>query len=192
MADLITTVVEVEGDENLLLAFDRIEAWPRRQGQDFLDWLTSNAAFWIRIYAPQGETGALIRHVNRTAVGWHPGGAGGGGTYEAMAGVRGIDTAGSRRIYPTWVEKGTANQGRGYIYPRGDASRLPAKTSAADLRRKRWGKVLTFQKQGEPRKYRYRVRGQRPQPFVFAAFHQVSIYTRARMLTLGREIVRRG
>jgi hypothetical protein len=181
----------LEGHEQLLLALGRIQAWPDRGGKELLENLSSNAASWIRIYAPRGETGALLRHVDHTGPQWRPGGLGGGGSWEASAGVKTVLTnLGGSKIYPLYPEVGTAMEGRGYIYPRED--RLPASTIATKRSRKQTGGVMTFQKQGEERKYRHRVRGQKPQRYVFAAFSQVSIYARLRLNTLGREIVRPG
>lgn len=190
MAEFMNMTARIEGDEELILALDRIQVWPRLQGKSFLDWLSSNAAFWIRIYAPQGETGELVRNIGKTGVYWHPGGAGGGGVYESMAGVRPPQTLRGPSTYPLSVEKGTANKGRGYIYPRDD--RAPASVLATRRPRRQSGEAggaMSFYFRGD-KIFRKRVRGQKPQPFVFAAFHQTSIYTRVRMLTLGREIVR--
>jgi hypothetical protein len=193
MADDFTLSITLEGQAPLLMAFDRIDTWTHREGKTLLEALASNAEAWIRIYAPRGETGDLVRHVSRSGVYWHPGGAGGGGNWEIVAGVKPVPLkyGGFRdSIYPLYAEKGTASEGRGYIYPRDD--RMPASTIATKRSRKQTGGVMTFQKQGEERKFRFRVRGQKPQRFVFAAYHQLSVYTRTRMMSLGREIVRPG
>jgi hypothetical protein len=178
----------VRGEDAIERALDRIDRWPRTQGKDLLDWLSKNAAFWIRIYAPTGETGGLQRHIDETPAHWHPGGAGGGGVYESSAGVRRIFGAQQNSsLYPLWVHEGTANKGRAFIYPADD--RDPASVIATQRPRRRSGGVLTFQKQGEKRAFRWRVSGQKPNPFVYKAYQHVSVYTRTRMLTLGREIV---
>ncbi len=157
------------------MAFDRIERWPRHHGKDLLNQLVMMSEQQIRIYAPVGETGGILRHTGHKRAQLKVGGAGGGSYYQAEAGVEPIrgsrDTWGRKRgpqLYPRDVELGT--------------TRWIESTRARGR--------LTFKKQGEPRKYRLRVSGQRPQRFVFAAFHQTSIYARTRVMSLGREIVR--
>lgn len=196
MADFIFTLgnggdieyeIEVRGEDAIERALDRIERWPRGDGQELLKFLGGLSTAWIRINAPTGS-GGLQRHIDYDPVHWHPGGAGGGGVYETTAGVKRImSTRIESQIYPYWVHEGTSNRGRAFIYPsdeREEAFGIQRRTP-----RRRAGGVLTFQKQGEPRKYRWRVKGQKPNPFVYRAYQQVSIYTRIRLQTLGREIV---
>lgn len=177
----LTFTVRVDGERELLLAFDRIELWPKTHGRDLVDFLATHSEFWTRIYAPVGETGGLIKAIDKTKVQWHPGGAGGGGTWEATAGVKPVNTArAEQRIYPGFVHGGTGKASGGFIYAKGAKSPTGNKHP-----------VMTLQKGGEEDvRFRYRVRGQKANPFVMKAFHHTSIYARVRLHTLGREIVR--
>lgn len=162
--------------------------------------LAEHATAEQRIYAPSGETGYLHAHIRHGSLTYHPGGPGGGGSYQIVSGVvRGTSQ------HPLYVHQGTANpsdasivaanrQGfhpsQGRIYPRGDR----ADASVVSTRRARRGysfgddgikmsrrPVLTFQKRGEPRKFRAWVSGQRPQPFVYFAFISTAIYAQGRL-----------
>lgn len=61
----------------------------------------------MRTEAPRGETGQLANRIDFSDADWHPGGAGGGGFWEAVAGV--IDTGDD---YPLYVFHGTNEEGR--------------------------------------------------------------------------------
>lgn len=134
---------------------------------------TNQAARMASIYAydnaPQGETGNLRAAINFTPARYRPGGAGGGGTWVAVVGV---DE--TRAPHANWLLHGTGVFGprRRQIYPkrsRGDATTLFRSPRGGGIgpenkdpraRRKGKGATLTFQKQGEPRRWRRSVAGQ--------------------------------
>jgi len=60
------------------------------------------AAAVMKIEAPKGDTGRLAQNIDHTPAVWHPGGAGGGGYWEARAGVKYFG-----EIYPLLLMKGT-------------------------------------------------------------------------------------
>ena len=62
----------------------------------------------LRVGAPRGDTGGLISRIDHTDAEWNPGGAGGGGYWEAVAGV--LDTGDD---YPLFVFKGTGQKKQG-------------------------------------------------------------------------------
>lgn len=154
----------------------------------FIEQLADIAMAWMHVYGPRGDTGYLQAHIHKGPLHWHPGGFGGGGSWEIEVGVlRGTSE------HPLYVHEGTGIWGpqRRRISPRMD--RAKASVFATGLPRARWQTVptdpvtgkpdtqrmpaLTFQKRGEPRKFRLWVSGQRPQPFVRLAFQQTQIYT---------------
>ena len=173
-----------------------------------LDDMADHATTMQRVYAPSGSTGYLHAHIARSRIKYFPGGFGGGGRYEIVSGVlRGTsqhplyvhfgtanptdaqiensfwDTASfptQNRIYPR------AGRAAASIFAPGEAGhgrrRLRAGgTKGIDAPRGIHRPALTFQKRGEPRKFRAWVSGQRPQPFVYFAFVHTAVYAEGRL-----------
>jgi hypothetical protein len=170
MADGRYIEFDVDGVESTIAWLRLIEQRARRRLRGLIAGAGTYATYWMRIYAPIGESAYLFRHIDQTQVRWRAGGAGGGGEWEVISGVR---TGTSR--HPIYVHNATGiYAGRNYIRPQKHGRR---------------GGVLTFQKRGEPRKFRRWVRGQRAQPFAYAAYQQARLYVTARTMTFGRELL---
>lgn len=183
----------------------------------WLEHLASFALAEQHHYVPHGETGYLESHLGRSGVHYAPGGFGGGGSYQIAIGVRRgsskhpffvhFGTANPEGQSPAAMMVGGVGM-QGKIYPRGDrmaatvlAKRAPrsfmmepsasllrwgTKGDWADFHRKQ--AALTFQKLGEPRKFRAWVSGQRPQPFVYFSFVHTAVYTRGQLRTAARAL----
>lgn len=193
---------ELHGMPLVRLALGSQSLRRREQLKEILNDAADKATAEMRIYAPVGETGYLHEHLHRSGMTYLPGGAGGGGTYQIVTGVR----RGTSQ-HPFFVHGGTANRDldtmtnaavlggggganlQGRIYARGGMTAKRYQLRVAQrgtkdpiLRRP----ALTFQKQGEPRRFRAWVRGQRPQPFVYFAFQTTAIYVERRLAASGR------
>jgi hypothetical protein len=188
--------VEVQGVPLVLLA---INSQSSRRLQSLKGILMSSALMattQMHALAPRGETGYIQSHIHQGPITYHPGGAGGGGSYEIVTGVmRGTSK------HPLYVHEGTANLSdeqiaslnshgvggiTGRIYARGNRQRITrtmrwmqAGSDHASIKPRQ--PVMTFQKRGEPRKFRPWVSGQRPQPFVYWAFAHAAVYAEGRL-----------
>lgn len=179
--------VDIEGTRAII----RVLAHTDQRRREWLKILTldlgRHAMMMMRVYAPSGQSNYLHSHINMSGIVYRPGGAGGGGSYEVIAGVR----RGTSE-HPIYVHQGTKNpegqtihgalvggtgdlQGR--IYAKG-AGAFGRATSFTHAQRK---PVLTFQKRGEPRRFRAWVSGQRPQPFAYFAFGHTAVYAKGRI-----------
>lgn len=171
MADDRFIWMEFEDEHSIMLKLDTFVERKKRELKDMLDDLGDYAV--LRLLATVPVYNAYIfRHIDRTEVRWHPGGAGGGGEYEVVAGIKRGDSQ-----HPLYAEFGTGIYvGRGMIRPlHGDfviLSRAGGK-----------GNVLTFQKHGEPRKFRPFVRGQKGQRYFYRTWRDVQVYASARVLS---------
>lgn len=154
MSDQVISA-KVYGIPEAIHGIDRAGNNANDRMKDLLDDTANVATFWMHIYAPTGETAYIQSHIARTRLYWHPGGSGGGGSWEVTAGVR----EGSSR-HPLWVEAGTG------IY--GDHRRpITPRTKSA----------MVFSTPGRAgRVYAERTRGQRAQPYVKAAYNQAKVY----------------
>lgn len=158
--------IEIEGEEKIRLAFDRQQVRMGAKLRDIVDDLAEFAEHSLEGFVPQYNQYTL-RHIDRDGPMWMPGGAGGGGEYKAIVGVK----EGTSR-HPIYTEFGTGiYAGRGLIW----ATAGPGKLTG------RYGPVMTFQKHGEPRKFRYWVRGQRGQRYFYLTWQVVHAYAQARM-----------
>jgi hypothetical protein len=165
MAEEFITV-EVEGEDKINFLLERAEQRLHSRIRGVLEGMGSHAVYWLRIYM-HVQSGYTLRHTDHTSARWRPGGAGGAGEWEVVSGVK----RGTSR-HPLYANQGTGLYvGRGLIRP----SR---------------SKVLTFQKRGEPRRFKRYVRGQEANPFLYLAFQQVRLYANARIHTLGSELFR--
>jgi len=186
--------------------------------KDLLDELGTFATNVAHTEAPVGETAYIQRHIGETGISYEPGGAGGGGSYSKTVGVRagssmhplyvhrgtmsiyGSMSAGAQQLLSRGDELGLRGMpmiGRNRIYPRGDR----AAASVVETRRKRvTGKnfiehvqgrrpALTFQKRGEPRKFRAWVSGQAPNPYITRTFVHTAIYAKGRLRAIAIGII---
>lgn len=163
---------EVVPDENLTL-FDVRFGAVRGHREEIVDAIENagrRAAMYAFDHAPV-DTGRLRNAIYHTKAKYRPGGAGGGGTYVVEVGVHPI-----KAPHGMWVLEGTGIFGarRRSIYPargRGAASVLfkqdaqnpyiEHRRDDGKLRQTRGkGQFLTFQKEGEPRRFRRSVSGQ--------------------------------
>lgn len=135
----------------------------QRKLRDMLDNFSELGRALVAHNAPVFH-GMLREHVDRTPVTWRPGGAGGGGYYEAAFGVKrgyGISR------YPLYVEFGTGIYGprRNYIYP--------ARASHMVFYSHRYHRVIRTR----------HTRGQRPQRFFYLSWREFGVYAQARVLS---------
>lgn len=179
--------IEVEGDEIIDKDLEHIGDAAGRHLRRIVDSIANTSLYWLRIYVPVGESMYILRHTDRTPIKWRPGGTGGGGTYEVAIGIRrGLSE------HAAYVNRGTGiYAGRGAITPRGDRRRADViatqrpRITGRPTKRTRRRPALTFQKRGEPRRFRYSVRGQPPQHFLYNTWRQTVVYARARIITFG-------
>jgi hypothetical protein len=171
MADHVS--VEVEGLASLMAGLERADVRLGTGLHDLLDDLRKRGEHYIRLYAP-AHSGDILRRIDSTTPVPHEGGL------QAIAGVR----AGDR--HPLYVHRGTGIYAGGRLGGRfpaagGGGRRIYSRTP---------GRPMTFQKRGEPRKFRMWTRGQRANPFVLYAFQQLIPYARGRIhrfdITRGR------
>lgn len=156
----ISIHVEDESDIKAKLA-----AYEERQNRELRNMLDNFAELGRALVAHNVpvQSRVMREHVDRTGVIWRPGGAGGGGYYEAAYGVKRLAT-GSR--YPLYVEFGTGLYGprRQYIYPR----RAWAMTFYS-TRYHRWI-------------HAFRTRGQRASRFFYISWREFQVYAVARLV----------
>jgi hypothetical protein len=167
-----------------------------------------------RIYAPRGESAELQQGIGMTLPREYlPGGAGGGGSYQVTSGVRrtvrhamhvhfGTANPGGLPGRALFMVGGTG-EAQGRIYPRGGATaarhiyRSQREFQQINARGRRGRGIddftynqrapaLTFQKRGEPRKFRAWVSGQRPNPFVYRAFMTTAVYAKGQLRAIAR------
>jgi hypothetical protein len=177
-----------------------LDTFATRHAKRYVEELAAFARFRLIMNVPKGESLYLLRHVDASPVRYQAGGRSseniaGGGEYVAIVGIK----QGSS-FHPLYVHRGTGiydvrpGSLRQPIRPRADRAyqvyiiapgpRQGMKRRAGHGRRA----AITFQKRGEPRKFRRWVRGQRPQPFMYYTFNQARLYAGARLLTLGNQI----
>jgi hypothetical protein len=157
--------IEIEGEEKIILALERLQDRQQKELRELVDELASFSAFWLISHVPVYDT-YLMRHIDRDGPVWYPGGAGGGGEWRAVVGIK----EGTSR-HPLYVEQGTGiYAGKGLIW----ASGVKGLTG-------RYQKVMRFQKHGEPPKFRYWIRGQRPQQYFYITWRSLNAFAVAKM-----------
>ena len=191
-----------EGFEKLL---DAMELAVRRKGRNLVEDMELRARLKLIANVPKGQTLYIVRHVASSGVhyqagGRSEGGIAGGGEYVAVVGIK----AGSS-LHPLYVHRGTGiydtrpGASKLPIRPRADRAYqvfiiAPDSVQANRYRKKRRAghghkATMTFQKRGEPRKFRRSVKGQPPQPFLYMTWREMQLYASSRLVTLGGEIV---
>jgi hypothetical protein len=155
--------IKIENEREIKAKFTAIEERSNRELRNLLDNFSELGRALVAHNVPV-HSRVMQEHVDRTHARWSPGGAGGGGGYEAAYGVKRL--AGSPP-YPLYVEFGTGLYGtrRNYIYPKKSAS-----MSFYSTRYNRWISVR-------------RTRGQRATRFFYASWLEFQVYAAARILT---------
>lgn len=155
--------IDVENEEEILALLDAQTERQRRRAKDIVDDLGDFAMHVIRANTPE-FSGYTQRHIGRTPVMWRPGGSGGGGSYEVVAGIK----AGRSR-HPIYVEVGTG------IYGKFARIIIPLKAQYMIFFGTRAGRMLAK---------RY-VKGQRAQRYFYASWRELQIYARGRLMASG-------
>jgi hypothetical protein len=113
--------------------------------------------------------GYTMRHIDRDGPTWMPGGAGGGGEWHGIVGIK----EGTSR-HPIYAEFGTGiYAGKGLIWPAG-IRRLSGK----------YQPVMRFEKRGEGGGkgiYRYWIKGQRGQHYFYQTWRVLQAHMAARI-----------
>lgn len=152
--------IELEGEEKIMLALERQEERVRGEARELVDDLSKFAAFWLISHVPTYTT-YIMQHIDRDGPTWFPGGAGGGGEWKAIVGIKD-----GRSRHPEYVEFGTGiYAGKGLIYPR---------TKEA----------LAFRKGGEgggKQIVRSFTHGQMPQQYFYITWRSLNAYAAARI-----------
>lgn len=101
----------MDGNIRILSKLRGVEGM-RDEIKDIVEGAAQRSAQTMQRHAPKGKTGGLYRRIGWTHARWHPGGAGGGGYWEADSGV------GPGDPYPTHVFHGTGIYGESGEYIR--------------------------------------------------------------------------
>ena len=158
--------IKIEDEKDIILGLERMEARQQRKLREIMVELSNVASLSLISLVPQ-YSNYIMNQINREGPTWMPGGAGGGGEWKGIVGVR----EGASR-HPLYVEFGTGiYAGRGLIWARRGGLILTGRRQS----------VMTFQKQGEPRKFRYWIRGQRGQHYFYTTWQALNAYARVRM-----------
>jgi hypothetical protein len=151
---------EVKGEEKIILALERQEVQQQANLRELVDDLATFSAFWLISHVPVYDS-YLMRHIDRDGPQWFPGGAGGGGEWKAVVGIKD-----GRSRHPEYVEFGTGiYAGKGRVYP---------VTKSA----------LAFRKRGEgggKQIVRAWTRGQRPQQYFYITWRSLNAYAAAKV-----------
>lgn len=165
MADR-TFWIEVDEDE-AMHGIERAQLAIGGRVRDLLDDLTDKGVHILTTNVPIYSSYTL-RHIDREQAKWHPGGAGGGGTWEAMFGVR----AGTS-MHPLYVNRGTppyTGSGSEVVtYGRSQPQTVPSRMYFYS---KMYGRVIGVRQ----------VEGQKPQLFLYKTFTELRAYVAARLL----------
>ncbi len=160
---------EIDEDE-VMRGFDRQEAWAKHVLRDFVDDLADRGIEILRVHAPAPgnpvahpySEGVLQERIDRTDVGWRPGGAGGGGAYTATFGVKE-----GWINYPLYVDQGTGIYGyKGAPY------------------RAYGGRLMNFYASRLQTYITKRtVKGQQAQHFMYATWRDLALYAEYRLMS---------
>lgn len=155
--------IKIEDEHDIQAKLTAFEERQNRQLRNLLDNFSELGRAIVAHNVPV-HSRIMQEHVDRTRAIWRPGGAGGGGYYEAAYGVKRI--AGSPP-YPLYVEFGTGLYGsrRQYIYPK--------KSWAMSFYSYRYGRWINVR----------RTRGQVAQRFFYISWREFQVYAAARLLT---------
>lgn len=168
LAVVMTDFIEFEVDEDEVMRGLTIqEVWAKHVLRDFIDDLADKGIEVLRMHAPKPglnhpySEGYTQEHIDRTGISWHPGGAGGGGTYQVILGVK----AGTS-YHPVYANIGTGVYGRFESYIVSPAGKLMYFYSV------KHGHVIS----------KYQVAGQRPQRFLYETWRNLAIFAELRLI----------
>jgi hypothetical protein len=154
---------EVEGEDEAILHLEIANELLRKRSKDFLEELSKDGMAFLYANVPD-YTSYTQRHVDRSDVHWKPGGAGGGGEYESVVGVkRGTSD------HPLYANRGTGVYGP-FIKAPYHASNVTGKMWFYS---EKYGRVIGVRE----------VRGQRAQHFLYTTFRELQVWAEARLLS---------
>lgn len=160
MADNDFISIEVDED-HILQKFDFFFEYHREYVHGLLGNVANFGVFRLHAGVPQFST-YLLRHVDRSAIKWMPGGPGGAGEWGVIVGIK----AGSSK-HPLYAEFGTglyATPSRGYITGNNkEYMSFPGGIYGKWIRTKQ-------------------VKGQKPQRYFYSAWQDVKVYALARLV----------
>jgi hypothetical protein len=152
--------IDFEDEDDIIHNIDIIEVKSRLMLKRILDEITSFGYHVLQSHVPR-HTSYLLRHVDREQPRWRPGGAGGGGEYESVVGVK----RGTSK-HPFYVEFGTGLYGAvGWFI-------VPNFAQYMTFYSLKYKKVLHLT----------HTRGQRPQRYMYITWREMLIYARGRMM----------
>lgn len=187
-----------ENEDQFEKLLDAMGLAAHRKARNIAEDLEVRARLRLMLNVPKGETLYLVRHVASSGVAYRAGGRSeggvpGGGEYVVIVGIK--HGSSMHPLYVGVTGTGLYGPRRQMIRPRADRAyqvyiiapgpRERMKRKAGHNRRA----TMTFQKRGEPRKFRRAVRGQPPQPFLYQTWREMELYARSRLLTIGGEII---
>lgn len=166
MADERFIEIIFDDEEEIIMKIEREGERQRKRVKALLDNLAEIGVLIVRGNVPVYSTYTL-RHVDKTAVRWHPGGAGGGGQWEATVGIK----AGTS-MHPLYAEGGTG------IYGRFRRVIRPLSATYMYFYGTQAGRLLR----------RKTVKGQRGQRYFLESWREMKLYSMQAVRTEGRSI----
>jgi hypothetical protein len=153
--------IEFEDENDVIAGLWREEKEKRRLAKELIEDIGEAGLRFLEFNVPQHST-YLWRHVEKTRTKFRPGGAGGGGEYEVIVGIK----SGTSR-HPLYVEQGTGIYGPRHdlIYAR-IATRMTWFSTV-------YNKLIS----------RKSTRGQKPQRYFYETWKEVEVYARMQLLT---------
>lgn len=159
--------IDIEGEDKIQLALKAQGARQEAGLRELVDELSAAAEMTLVGLAPRSSN-YILEHIGREGPVWMPGGAGGGGEWKAIVGIK----EGTSK-HPLYVDQGTGiYAGQGLIWATQGPGYLTGK----------YAPVMTFQKEGEPRRFRYWTRGQRGQRYFYMTWRVLNALAHARIL----------
>lgn len=158
--------IELKNEHEVMRSLGQVEEHNQHKARELIDELAKFTENMLTIMVPTYSL-YLFRHIDRSGPMWMPGGAGGGGEWKAIVGIK----DGPSR-HPEYVEFGTGIYGN-----KGDfiwASGVKGLTGKRQ-------KVMTFEKHGEPRRFRYWVKGQKPQRYMYLTWGVLNALAREKI-----------
>jgi hypothetical protein len=160
MADFNFIEFKFEDESNIRLKIRRYERAQKQRAQNLLEDIGEHAKRHLQAVAPRDQ-GYLYRHIDRSAIQFYPGGAGGGGEYRTTVGIK----RGTSK-HPFYVEQGTG------IYGDKGAMITPISHSHMTFYGEGAGRIL----------HKKTVKGQKAQRFFYSTWNEVQGYAAGRML----------
>jgi hypothetical protein len=158
--------IDVQGEDKIQAALHAQEARQSQGLRELVDDLADVASVSLIMNVPRYND-YIMNHIAREGPVWMPGGAGGGGEWKAIVGIKEGDSR-----HPLYVEFGTGiYAGRGLIWATAGPGFLTGK----------YAPVMTFEKRGEPRRFRYWMKGQKGQHYFYLTWRVLNAIAMARV-----------